>query len=61
MPTGVSKIRPEPINPDNSLKVVYFPSCVSRAMSGPAHQDTLSQDLPQTTRSILKKSGYEII
>jgi D-lactate dehydrogenase len=61
MPTGVVKIRPELVTPDNPLKVVYFPSCVSRAMSGPAHKDTVQQDLPQITRSILKKGGYEII
>ncbi len=61
MPTGVSKVKPEAVNPGNPLKVVYFPSCVSRTMSGPAQRDVASPDLPNTTRSILKKSGYEIL
>jgi len=61
MPTGASKVSPETENPDNPFKVVYFPSCVSRAMSGPAYKDTASPDLPQVTQSILKKSGYEIV
>jgi len=61
MPTGASNVKSIKVNPDNPLKVVYFPSCVSRAMGGPAYKDTASYDLPQVTSSILKKSGYEII
>ncbi len=45
----------------NPLKVVYFPSCASRAMSGPAREDAERDPLPQKTMSLLKKAGYEVI
>jgi D-lactate dehydrogenase len=61
MPSGVPKIQVEAVNPENALKVVYFPSCASRAMSGPAREDRERQPLPQKTRSLLKKAGYEVI
>ncbi|MFW2365792.1 MAG: (Fe-S)-binding protein, partial [Desulforhopalus sp.] len=61
MPAGVAKIQPETIDATNPLKVVYFPSCASRAMSGPAREEHQREDLPQKTRSLLKKAGYEII
>ncbi|MBU0946790.1 MAG: FAD-binding oxidoreductase [Proteobacteria bacterium] len=61
MPSGVPKITVEAINPENVCKVVYFPSCASRAMSGPAREDRERESLPQKTRSLLKKAGYEVI
>lgn len=61
MPSGVPKIAPGPVNAANALKVVYFPSCASRAMSGPARNDTHRQTLPEVTSSLLKKAGYDII
>ncbi|NNK96613.1 MAG: FAD-binding oxidoreductase [Desulfobacterales bacterium] len=61
MPSGVAKIEPTPIDLANPLKVVYFPSCASRAMSGPAREDDEREPLPEKTVSLLKKSGYEII
>ena len=61
MPAGVPKIKPEPINEINPRKVVYFPSCASRSMSGPAREETEREALPQKTASLLKKAGYEII
>lgn len=61
MPTGSRKIKPKPINLSNPLKVVYFPSCASRAMGGPSRQESERTDLPDKTASLLKKSGYEII
>jgi D-lactate dehydrogenase len=61
MPSGVPKIQKEAVNPDNPLKVVYFPSCASRSMSGPAREDPEREALPQKTTSLLKKAGYEII
>ena len=61
MPTGSKKIKPKPINLSNPLKVVYFPSCASRAMGGPSRGETQRQDLPDKTASLLKKAGYEII
>ncbi len=61
MPTGSKKIKPRPINLSNPLKVVYFPSCASRAMGGPSRYDEERTDLPDKTAALLKKSGYEII
>lgn len=61
MPSGVPKIRPEGIDPDNPLKVVYFPACPSRCMSGPARGESEPDALPQKTSSLLKKAGYQII
>jgi len=61
MPSGAPKIKPESVNSENELKVVYFPSCASRAMSGPARDDEEREALPQKTMSLLKKAGYQII
>lgn len=61
MPAGVPRIVPPPVNRDNPRKVVYFPSCASRAMSGPAREESERDALPQKTMSLLKKAGYEII
>jgi D-lactate dehydrogenase len=61
MPAGVAKIQPEKVDEANPLKVVYFPSCASRAMSGPAREEQQREDLPQKTVSLLRKAGYEII
>lgn len=61
MPAGVPKVKPEPVNENNPRKVVYFPSCASRSMSGPAREETEREALPQKTVSLLQKAGYEII
>lgn len=61
MPTGPKKIVPEEVDRSNPLKVVYFPSCASRSMSGAAHDETVLDDLPERTMSLLKKAGFEII
>jgi D-lactate dehydrogenase len=61
MPSGVPKIKMEPVSGSNPLRVVYFPSCASRSMSGPARDDAERDPLPQKTQSLLKKAGYEVI
>ncbi len=61
MPTGALKIKPEPVDPDNPLQVVYFPSCASRAMGGPARHDSQRTPLPQVTSSLLRKAGYQVL
>jgi D-lactate dehydrogenase len=61
MPSGVSKIKGETASGTNPLQVVYFPSCASRAMSGPAREDVERDPLPEKTLSLLKKAGYEVI
>ncbi|MBW2514005.1 MAG: 4Fe-4S dicluster domain-containing protein, partial [Deltaproteobacteria bacterium] len=60
MPTGAPLIHPEPVNLNNPLKVVYFPSCTSRFMGGPAIHEKARESLPEKTKSLLKKGGYEI-
>ncbi|MGE4273540.1 MAG: FAD-binding and (Fe-S)-binding domain-containing protein [Desulfitobacterium sp.] len=42
------------------LKVVYFPSCISRSM-GPARKDKDQRPLSEVMCSILAKAGYEVI
>ncbi|SDI52228.1 FAD-binding and (Fe-S)-binding domain-containing protein [Desulfosporosinus hippei] len=44
----------------SSLKVVYFPSCISRSM-GAAKNDLDQRSLSEATLSVLKKAGYEVI
>lgn len=61
MPTGSPKVVAGAVREDNPLKVVYFPSCASRGMGGPAREETEREALPQKTMSLLKKAGYEII
>jgi D-lactate dehydrogenase len=60
-PTGAPAIKAEPIDPSAPLRVVYFPSCASRAMGGPAREETERQPLPQQTLSLLRKGGYAVI
>lgn len=61
MPRGGEAVRPGPMDPANPLRVVYFPSCASRAMGGPAREDSDTGALPAKTVSLLKKAGYEVI
>ena len=61
MPSGVPVIHPDRVNPKNPLKVVYFPSCTSRFMGGPSKNEKERESLPEKTKSLLKKAGYEII
>lgn len=42
------------------LKVVYFPSCISRSM-GPARKDQDQRALHEVVLSVLTKAGYEIV
>ena len=49
-----------PVHSSDSLKVVYFPSCVSRCM-GPAKGDPDKDSLPDAMVRLLLKAGYEIL
>jgi D-lactate dehydrogenase len=60
MPSGAPKVESTPVNPASPLQVVYFPSCASRAMGGPARADEEREALPEKTRSLLVKAGYGI-
>ena len=61
MPSGVAKIDPESGPSPGALQVVYFPSCASRAMGGPAREDEEREALPEKTRSLLRKAGCQVI
>ncbi|MFA9371797.1 MAG: FAD-binding and (Fe-S)-binding domain-containing protein [Labilibaculum antarcticum] len=60
MPKGAKKPVPHPINKENPLKVVYFPSCISQTM-GPAKGDPYKEPLHKATQNLLEKAGYEVI
>lgn len=45
---------------NETLKVVYFPSCISRSM-GPARKDIDQRTLSDVVLSVLAKAGYEVI
>ena len=47
-------------NGSSPLKVVYFPSCISRSM-GAAKGDLDQRDLSEAMLSVLVKAGYEVI
>lgn len=62
MPTGGGKFIIKGDNPASaSLQVVYFPSCASRSMGGPALGEEERDTLPQKTRSLLRKAGCGIV
>ncbi|MDO0823113.1 FAD-binding and (Fe-S)-binding domain-containing protein [Desulfosporosinus nitroreducens] len=56
-PLSLAKVASPDAEP---LKVVYFPSCISRSM-GPARQDKDQRPLHEVMLSILTKAGYEVI
>ena len=60
LPKAADAVIPKPVNERNPLKVVYFPSCLSRTMGvaiGSAYRES------QTTKMevLLRKAGYEVI
>jgi D-lactate dehydrogenase len=60
MPAGAKKIRHTNNLTANSKKVVYFPSCINRAMgvSRDHHEEIQVTEIMQ---ELLKRAGYEII
>ena len=48
-------------NIDQTLKVVYFPSCINRTMGKSKSYDKEEVELTQQTEKLLKKAGYKII
>ncbi|WP_310600755.1 FAD-binding and (Fe-S)-binding domain-containing protein [Desulfobulbus sp.] len=61
MPTGAPKAAVAGQTAAQSLAVVYFPSCSSRAMGGPAREETDRRGLPQQTLSVLRKANCTAI
>ncbi len=59
-PQGGKKIKPLPVDQANPLKVVYFPSCINRAMGV---SDDYAEKIPLTDKipALLHKAGYEVI
>lgn len=60
MPRGSRKIRAASPEASDAPRVVYFPSCITRAM-GPAKGEPDAMDLPHLTERLLHKAGFEII
>jgi len=60
MPEGGRAVFPEKINKDNPLKVVYFSTCINRAM-GVSKDYEEAVPLNVKTVQLLRKAGYEVI
>ena len=60
MPKGIDKPQPQPVNPANPDKVVYFPSCINQVM-GAAKGDPSQEPLHKVFTRLLTKAGYEVI
>ncbi|HWQ41751.1 MAG TPA: FAD-binding and (Fe-S)-binding domain-containing protein [Desulfosporosinus sp.] len=60
MPNGKGVKMTHLTNSASALKVVYFPSCISRSM-GPAKGDLDQRSLSEAMLSVLAKAGYEVI
>ncbi|MEI7606322.1 MAG: FAD-binding and (Fe-S)-binding domain-containing protein [Rhodospirillaceae bacterium] len=59
MPSGAHfSLRSEPGS--TRPRVVYLPSCASRAM-GPGADDPAAGSLPSRTESLLRRAGYEVV
>lgn len=62
MPTGADRIKPDTMHgvQGSDLKVVYFPSCITRSMgTTPAYSK--EKEVTKVTAAILEAAGYEII
>ena len=61
-PSAAKKIKENnyPAQSANAPKVVYFPSCITRAMGPSADYDN-KKDTPTTMLSLLQKAGFTII
>ncbi|MCK9628052.1 MAG: FAD-binding oxidoreductase [Bacteroidales bacterium] len=65
-PNGASSINEKQIEKQNHvasasvLKVVYFPSCITRSM-GVSKDYKSSMEMTQVTKALLQRAGYEII
>ena len=60
MPRGVGSPSANPFHHSSALKVVYFPSCISRTM-GPAKGDPDNEPLHEVTAKLLYKAGYDVL
>ncbi|MBP7181132.1 MAG: (Fe-S)-binding protein, partial [Dysgonomonadaceae bacterium] len=62
-PSGSRKIDRSifPANDADAPAVVYFPSCITRAMGGPSFGYDESEDVPSKMLSLLQKANYTVI
>ena len=60
LPTAGAMPKPEVHAAPHRPRVVYFPSCASRAM-GPAQGDPETEALPVKTAALLRKAGFAVI
>jgi D-lactate dehydrogenase len=60
MPTAGKMPKPNGQRDFDKPRVVYFPSCASRAM-GPAKGDPESESLPVKTEALLRKAGFAVV
>ncbi len=60
MPGAAQSVIPHPVDEDNTLKAVYFPTCINRSM-GPSQDYDEPVPLAAKTEQLLKKAGYEVI
>jgi len=60
LPDAAKKMKLIEGKPPNSLKVVYFPSCISRSF-GAAMEMEDKRPLGDVTLSVLQKAGYDVI
>ena len=62
-PSGSKKIRRNnfPAGSPDAPEAVYFPACITRAMSGPSSGYNETEDIPHKMLSVLRKAGYTVI
>ena len=62
-PSGSRKIVCDlvPADSPDAPMVVYFPSCITRSMGGPAFGYREKEDVPSKMLSVLRKAGYTVI
>lgn len=60
MPTGASRIRVPAVSEERGLKVVYFPSCITRSM-GTTKAYSKEKEVTQVTAALLEAAGFQII
>jgi D-lactate dehydrogenase len=61
MPSGASKIKVvSSLSDDKTNKVVYFPSCINRAM-GVSHEYKKEKQLSEIVVKLIEKGGFEVV
>jgi D-lactate dehydrogenase len=60
LPLGAKKIKKQESKSNDSNKVVYFPSCINRAM-GVSKENRTKKQLSEKMVELLRKGGFEVI